>query len=129
MRPPEQDLVNRRPVWTALSALYLDTELSADDIAHLAEQLATSPYTPGELISILLTEIHPVCVGNLRQVAGVWSGFDPAGLEVEILRRQRTLFRRPARLFPLRRRMIAMTAPLFARIRELRRISASVRDC
>jgi hypothetical protein len=33
VQPPEQDIVNRRPVWEALSNLYLDTELSVDDLA------------------------------------------------------------------------------------------------
>jgi hypothetical protein len=71
VQPPEQDIVNRRPVWEALSNLYLDTELSVDDLALMGMQLAASPYTADELECILLTEVHPVCVGNLRQVVGI----------------------------------------------------------
>jgi hypothetical protein len=126
VQPPELDIINRRPVWAALSCLYLDTELSADDLAHLAEQLADSPYSVDELKFILFAEIHPVCLGNLRQVAGIWSGFDSDWLEARILQRQRAWLRRPAWLFPLRRHMIATTAPVFARIDELRRNSGSV---
>jgi hypothetical protein len=121
MRPPRQDIANRCPVWVALSDLYLDTELYPDDLELLAETLAASPYTTDELKHILLAEVHPACMTNLRQVAGVWSGFDPVWLRASILGRTRAAFRWPARLFRFRNATLARAAPLFARVAELRR--------
>ena len=43
MRPPGQDLPNRRPVWEALSELFLDTEMSEPMREGLARGLAASP--------------------------------------------------------------------------------------
>lgn len=116
MAPSEQDLVNRRPVWAALSQLYLDSEASAADFRALAATLAGSPYTVDELRRILLSEVHPACVANLLQVAGVWSGFELVWLERRILGRRRW----PVRLLPLRRATLARAEPLFARVGELR---------
>jgi len=120
MRPPDQDLPHRRPVWIALSDLYLDNELSLNDFEHLAEQLAVSPYSAEELRYILLVEVHPVCAGNLRQVAGVWSAFDPDWLEENILRRQRSWLRRLGRFTPFAKQISTTAASLFARVAELR---------
>ena len=117
MAPAEQDLVNRRPVWAALSQLYLDSEASAADFRALAATLAGSPYTVDELRRILLSEVHPLCVVNLLQVAGVWGGFELEWLEKQILGRRCW----PVRLLPLRKSTLARAAPLFARVAELRR--------
>jgi hypothetical protein len=121
MRPPDQDLPNRRPVWNAWSDLYLDNEPSPGDLEYVAERLAASPYSAEELRYILLVEVHPVCAGNLRQVAGIWSGFDADWLEQAILSRQRRRLRWPARLIPPRRSILAMATPLFLRVGALRR--------
>ena len=126
MQPPERDIASRRPVWDALSRLYLDTEMSADDLALLATQLAASPYTADELECVLLIEVHPICIGNLRRVAGIWSGFDSDWLQDRILRRRRLWFRWPARCFPLRGQVLSRMAPLFARVAELRRAPGSI---
>ncbi len=82
---PHKDLENRRPVWNALSELYLDAELDACDKRYLARVLASSPYSLLELSEILSSEVHPVVHWNLRCVAGAWSGFDPEWLEEQIL--------------------------------------------
>jgi hypothetical protein len=121
MRPPDEDLPNRRPVWIAWSDLYLDNELSPGDLEYLAERLAASPYSADELRYILLVEVHPACAGNLRQVAGIWSGFDADWLQQAILSRQRRRLRWPARLIPPRRSILAMATPLFLRVGALRR--------
>jgi anti-sigma factor RsiW len=116
----EHDLVDRRPVWAALANLYLDTELSPNDREHLAQALAGSPYAVAKLRRILLTEVHPACVQNLRAVAGVWSGFDPEWLEQRILRRRRASVRWPARLLPRRAATLALAECIFGRVVELR---------
>lgn len=62
----------RLPVWTVLSKLFLDTELSADDVQRIAESLARSPYGVDEIAGILRNEVLPAFVPNLLSVAGEW---------------------------------------------------------
>lgn len=81
------DLERRKPVWTALSALWLDTELDDADLRGIADALAASGYTVAELRAIYLDELAPVLGPNLASVAGVWAGFDEAWLH-EQARRQ-----------------------------------------
>ena len=125
MHRPAQDVANRRPVWAAFSQLYVDTELSAEDSERIADTLSRSPYAVETLQHILFTEVHPICVTNRLQVAGVWSGFDPHWLQQRILQRQYARFRWPARLMPLRRTIRAELAPILARVSELRRVPPS----
>jgi hypothetical protein len=89
------DLAARRPVWVALSTLFLDTDVSLD-LAYRARVLAASPYTLPDLEAILIDEVYPVCRANLQDYAGEWGGFDPAWLEERILgqRRLRSPLRR-----------------------------------
>ena len=121
MPNPALDIANRHPVWAAFSELYLDSELSAEDCECLAAALAASPYTVAMLEHILLAEVHPACVINLFQVAGVWSGFDLDWLRRRILRRQCARFRWPVCLMPLRQAMRAAAGPILARAEVLRR--------
>ena len=67
----QADLPHRRPVWEALSQLFLDTELDEADLEHIAAILAASPYTDGELSAIYHHEVTPVCRFNLGLIAGV----------------------------------------------------------
>ncbi|NIJ81879.1 DUF7079 family protein [Xanthomonas cannabis] len=76
----------QRRVWEALSLLYLDTDSRDDD--GIAYVLATSPFTLMQLRTMLLHEVHPVLIGNLRSVAGVWDGFDPEWLAAAIQARR-----------------------------------------
>jgi hypothetical protein len=82
------DLANRRPVWLALSELFLDTHLSSSDLDRLAKELARSPYSIVELDAILLWEVYLACRGNLFSLAGEWAGFDPEWLESRILQKR-----------------------------------------
>jgi hypothetical protein len=86
IQPAAQDLSARRPVWEALSDLFLDTDPSSSR-QWRAEQLAASPYTLEQLEFILLDEVYPVCKYNLLSVAGEWAGFDQEWLQSKILRR------------------------------------------
>ena len=69
----------RIPVWTALSDLYLDTDvgLSHD---HIVRTLAASPYSLEKLHEMLMYDVHPALYPNLMSVAGEWAGFDEAWL-------------------------------------------------
>lgn len=91
--PAADDLVARRPVWEALSDLFLDTDVSLSRDWR-AGQLARSPYRIEQLEWILVDEVYPVCKYNLLSVAGEWAGFDLAWLEQRILRRLRSPWRR-----------------------------------
>jgi hypothetical protein len=82
----------RRPVWDALSTLFLDTDVSLD-LEHRARTLAASPYSIVELERILVDEVFPVCSWNLLSVAGEWAGFDQGWLEEKIMNRMRRRFR------------------------------------
>ena len=78
------DLDRRRPVWLALSDLFLDTD-TALFLAGNARRLAASPYSLDELDTILREEVYPSCSFNLREATGEWAGFDPDWLEQRIL--------------------------------------------
>ena len=85
LRPMHADLHGRRPVWLALSDLFLDTDVNLFREAN-ARTLAASPYSMDELDRILREEVYPVCSFNLTLVAGEWAGFDADWLERRILR-------------------------------------------
>jgi hypothetical protein len=63
----------RLPVWTALSELYLDTELQAADLRGIAGTLRASPYAKPEIERILREEVAPAFSSNLLSVAGEWT--------------------------------------------------------
>jgi len=86
------DLATRRPVWEALSTLFLDTDVSLLR-DYRARLLAASPYGIEELERILRDEVFPVCSWNMFSVAGEWAGFDPEWLEARIIRRLDRRFR------------------------------------
>jgi hypothetical protein len=113
---PEQDLANRRPVWEALSELFLDTEVSPDVRAALASTLAQSPYSVAELRGILFDEVYPVCIANLLSVAGVWTRFDPDWLQERVLARRNPLLHWPSWLRPLRHDIQWRADALFAEV-------------
>ncbi len=81
-----QDIENRRPVWRALSELFLDTELQDDELSYIARTMAESPYSLSEIETILAREVYPVCIFNMLCVAGEWAGFNEEWLEESILK-------------------------------------------
>ena len=89
LKPISEDIESRRPVWQALSDLFLDTDTSLSR-SWRASQLSQSPYYLEELEEILVAEVYPVCRGNLFCIAGEWSSFDIQWLESQILRRARS---------------------------------------
>jgi hypothetical protein len=119
--PAASDLVNRRPVWLALSALYLDTEQTPAMRAADANQLARSPYTLDDLRTILTAEVHPACTANLLSPAGEWTGFDPDWLEQRILGRAAAVLRWPAKLLAMNNGVRDQAEALFAQVGDIRR--------
>jgi hypothetical protein len=110
------DVEARRPVWEALSTLFLDTDVSLLH-EYRATKLAESPYTLEELEQILRDEVFPVCSWNFFSIAGEWAGFDPGWLE-------KTILRRLGRRFRFR---IGFGPHLFVRSREWKRTMAAIR--
>lgn len=80
-----EELERRRPVWTALSELWLDSELDEATLEHSAVVLARSGFDERELRAIYEREVEPALAANLDLVAGEWSGFDPKWLEERCL--------------------------------------------
>lgn len=74
MTPPDPAArLARLPVWTALSELFLDTELTTTDLQAIAEILRQSPFDVAEIEYILRNEVTPAFIGNLMSVAGQWA--------------------------------------------------------
>ena len=69
------EIERRVPVWHALSDLFLDTELQAEDYRRMADVLRRSGHSPGELRAILQEEVAPIFFVNLLSVAGEWAGW------------------------------------------------------
>jgi len=69
-------MTERLKVWGAWSELFLDTELSDQDIERIAKILAESPFSRDELEHIYCREVAPVCGPNLTLVAGEWGYVD-----------------------------------------------------
>lgn len=69
----EEELAARRPVWDALSELFLDTEVRVS-VPWVATACARSPYGLEVLDGIFWREVFPLAIDNLLQVAGEWAG-------------------------------------------------------
>jgi hypothetical protein len=87
LRSPHADLPQRRPVWEALSVLFLDTALTDADITAVAMVLAASPYSDEELAAIYHAEVTPACRSNIGMAPGFWDGFPDGWVEQAILSR------------------------------------------
>jgi hypothetical protein len=86
----DAEVDRRKPVWAALSELWLDTELADGDLFRIAGAMRRSGYSVGELRDIYLYEVAPVVFPNLLSVAGEWAGFDEDWLFAEAARRARS---------------------------------------
>jgi hypothetical protein len=85
----EAEIERRMPVWAALSELWLDTELSHDDLKRIAGVMGSSGYSVAELRDIYLYEVAPVVFLNLLVVGGEWAGFDEQWLFAKAAKRAR----------------------------------------
>lgn len=99
MKPPANELERRRPVWDAMSAVFLDTEIDDACLRQIVDTLAASGYSEAELDRIFWDEVCPQLHRNLLCVAGEWDKFDMELVEFGIVRRTPTRFRRwPSRM-------------------------------
>lgn len=56
----QDEIGRRKPVWLALSELWLDTELETNDLERIAHLLKRSGFSISELRHIYLEEVAPV---------------------------------------------------------------------
>jgi hypothetical protein len=83
----EAEIERRKPVWAALSDLWLYTELTENDLQRIAMVMKRSRYSIDELRDIYLFEVAPVVFLNLLTVAVEWAGFDEEWLFGEATKR------------------------------------------
>lgn len=98
-----EELERRRPVWDAMSDVFLDTE-TRWSMPYVAYVLTASGYSREELDSIWSNEIIPECAWNLLQLAGEW-----ALLVVD----ETALAERAAGKRPLLERTMGVASPVF----------------
>lgn len=79
-------LTARRPIWLALSTMFLNADVALTRDARV-QALAASGLAVDALEHILIHEVYPACWANLSDPAGEARGFDPAWLEARILAR------------------------------------------
>ncbi|MCE2899530.1 MAG: hypothetical protein ACK532_12510 [Acidobacteriota bacterium] len=84
MKLTSAQLEIRRPVWEALSEMFLDTELQEHDYKFIAKRVLESSLSPKEISVALWSEVFPALASNLQSVAGEWSGFDSEWLAKRI---------------------------------------------
>jgi hypothetical protein len=85
MTPAVKDIENRRPVWLALSELFLDTEMQPFTHSYIARTISESPYSLRDADKILFREVYPACIVNFHGVTGEWAGFREDWLESRII--------------------------------------------
>lgn len=107
----------RMPVWSALSELFLDTELQPHDIERISNQLAESTYTTERIEEILRFEVTPPLKWNRMVVAGEWAFFDEDFLRERISPR---IDRKPLLRFPVIGFIQQDWRKIQARIKEIR---------
>ena len=92
----DADIVRRRPLWSALSELWLDTELNDGELHSIARAMVDGGYSLKETRGIYTSEVAPVVYMNLISLSGIWAGFDDEWLHNEIISslRQRGRFKR-----------------------------------
>lgn len=74
----KKEIERRRPVWSALSDVFLDTEVRPS-IPYAALACLDSGYSSKDLDSIWVHEISPVLMPNMYHPAGEWAVFDQNG--------------------------------------------------
>jgi hypothetical protein len=78
----------REDLWIALSDLWLDTELSDQQLRDIAEVVRKSECSEAEFRDIFRFELAPFLGPNQRAPAGEWGGFDPKWVIQQARRRQ-----------------------------------------
>lgn len=89
MQKPEDDIVDRTPIWDCLQDLYMDTDVTLC-YEYIAKVCSQSKYTTDELEAILFQEVLPALRFNLYALpAPEWRGFKTAWLVNRILNKHK----------------------------------------
>ncbi|WP_157212785.1 DUF7079 family protein [Herbaspirillum sp. CF444] len=100
---PREDLANRVPVWSSMTAFFLDTDLRREDILYIAKVCAASPYSAKELERIMFSEVWPAFLPNLFATAGEWSGWSEDFVRERVMKKYKRRIYFSWRLNPLKR--------------------------
>ena len=95
MKPPEEDIDDRTPVWDCLQDLFMDTDvtLSYDYISKICGE---SKYNIEELEKILFQEVLPALKFNMFDLpAPEWAGFQTEWVVERVLKKHRFGKRKP----------------------------------
>ncbi len=87
MKPPNDDVEFRAPVWQALGEFFLDNE---PQLEYVVRVCAESPYSLKELDQILFSEVWPALSQNLASMAGEWAGWNRDWLSKRVLEKYKT---------------------------------------
>lgn len=90
----DEEIAIRKPVWVAMSDLFLDTDVRLS-YCSIARILAVAPFTIEQMGAILHKEVSPIAAPNLMVVAGEWAGFDEEWLVSRISARLDGALRMP----------------------------------
>lgn len=103
LRHPDEDLIERTPVWVAMTDFFLDTELTDVMISYIARTCAASPYSIRELERIMFTEVWPAFLPNLLSVAGEWAGWKDEFVQERVLKCYKPRYYLSWKINPLKR--------------------------
>ena len=84
-----ETLNNRKPLWLALSDLFLDTELQDYNFEFIAQAMKQFDNSLDEIHEMLMQEAFPVCIANLHSAVGEWAGFNEEWLIEAIISAKR----------------------------------------
>lgn len=94
MKPPENDIADRTPIWDALQMLYMDTDVTLD-YDRIVDTCRSSKYSVDDIEAILFNEVMPAVRFNFMFPIPEWCGFEVEWLKSRVLKKHRFGKRRP----------------------------------
>ena len=89
MRPPDEDIEDRAPVWDQMQDFWMDTD-PAILLPEVARICAESKYSLAELEAIFRNEVRPAVSFNMFMFpAPEWAGFEIETLKARVYRKSR----------------------------------------
>jgi hypothetical protein len=99
-RLSEEEIARRLPIWTAMSALFLDTEPGTLAYDGIAREISAAGYSLAVAQKIFMNDVAPAFIGNLLSVAGEWQGWPEDFVRERVLaKRGKRLEKAVSRLF------------------------------
>jgi len=118
MDHPEQDIVDRTPVWDCMQDLFMDTDVSLS-YDYIAQRCAESKFSNQELEAILFNEVLPAMKFNMLDFpAPEWAGFKTEWVVKRVLQKHRFGKRKPWLFYRYTNSHWQMILPKIEKIRE-----------